>query len=233
MGINGLVPTFAGDEEANALLKNDGLAFLLAVIADYSVPAERAWSLPYLLKQRLGHLSADTIADMNPFDLADVMKQKPVLHRFPTDVAVYIVAACRRLRTLGINASELWKEGQTSKQIATAFEGFTGVAQKKSSMATNILVRDMGVQVADYENMDVSYDVMVRRVFLRTGLVAKDTLPEVLSAARALNPSYPGALDLPAWYIGRNWCQPSAPRCGDCAIGVVCKKLTHLDASSV
>ena len=33
----------------------------------------------------------------------------------------------------------------------------------------------------------------------------------MVAAARALNPDRPGAFDLPAWDIGRRWCQARGP----------------------
>jgi hypothetical protein len=48
--------TFTPHPEANALIINNPFAFLLAVIFDQGIPAERAWRAPYDMMQRLGHL---------------------------------------------------------------------------------------------------------------------------------------------------------------------------------
>jgi hypothetical protein len=53
---------FTANAEANALLKSDPFAFLLAVLFDQNVPAERAWLAPLLLRERLGHLDPEKIA---------------------------------------------------------------------------------------------------------------------------------------------------------------------------
>jgi len=43
-------------------------------------------------------------------------------------------------------------------------------------------------------------------------------------AARALYPDRPGALDLPAWDIGRRWCRPAAPDCPACPLNRACPR---------
>lgn len=53
----GAVARFTPDEAANALIHNDPFAFLIAVICDQGIIAERAWAAPYELRRRLGHTS--------------------------------------------------------------------------------------------------------------------------------------------------------------------------------
>ena len=88
-----------------------------------------------------------------------------------------------------------------------------------------ILARDLGKPLRDMSGSDIAYDVHVRRVFLRTGLVERDDVNLMVAAARALNPDRPGALDLPAWDIGRRWCRPANPDCLACPLNHVCPRL--------
>ena len=53
-------------------------------------------------------------------------------------------------------------------------------------MAVEILRRHFGVELTGAEAGRVAYDVHVRRVFLRAGLVERDTPADVAAAARAL-----------------------------------------------
>jgi hypothetical protein len=52
---SGTVP-FTADAAADALIREDPFAFLLAVISGMGIQAERAWALPYLMGTRLGYL---------------------------------------------------------------------------------------------------------------------------------------------------------------------------------
>ena len=92
-------------------------------------------------------------------------------------------------------------------------------------MATNILIRDLKVNSQDRSGIDISYDIHIRRVFLRTGLVEKDDKNEMIEIARRLNPEYPGVLDLPAWIVGRTWRHPNNPNHEDCPLRDVCPKI--------
>jgi hypothetical protein len=62
----GAVVRLTPDEAANALVHNDPFAFLIAVICDQGIVAERAWAAPYELRRRLGHLDPYRMAAEPP-----------------------------------------------------------------------------------------------------------------------------------------------------------------------
>jgi endonuclease III len=77
----------------------------------------------------------------------------------------------------------------------------------------------------DRRTMDIKPDAHTCRVLFRLG-VAKDTsTTAAIEAARWLSPEYPGEVDGPLWLIGRRWCRPAAPRCGECPAGEACGKV--------
>jgi endonuclease III len=49
-----------------------------------------------------------------------------------------------------------------------------------------------------------------------------------VDVGRRLHPERPGALDFPAWEIGRQWCDARAPRCDPCPLSGVCPRLVSL-----
>lgn len=57
-----------------------------------------------------------------------------------------------------------------------------------------LLVRDKGVYVKDAHIIDIAYDIHVRRVFLRIGLVRSDTLEQVTEVAKLIYPDFQGNL---------------------------------------
>lgn len=215
------------DSEANRLLADSPFAFLLAVIADYGIPAERAWLLPSRLRAKLGHLDPERIAAMDKSELETVIRSIPGGHRFPGEVAKFFIAASKKVVSLYEGqAAGIWA-GRTAHDAYLHLSAFLGIGQKKASMAVNILCRDLGwltPQSAELKTIDVSYDIHVRRVFLRLGLVESDTMHEILQAARDLSPEYPGKLDLGAWYVGRTWCRPTRPDCVGCRLAEACPK---------
>jgi endonuclease III len=218
---------FTPDEKANALILSNPLAYLFAVILDQGIKAERAWEIPYILKQRLGTIDIHKLALISDKKIISAFNQLPKLHRFPKTMALRIKKASQLVidRYSG-KAENIWNDTPSSFELHHRFEEFAGIGQKKASMATNILVKDFNIKVKDKRGIDISYDIHIRRVLLRTGLIESDTMETVVNTARALNPEYPGIIDGPCWRIGRMYCHPTLPSCNRCPIEKVCEKRT-------
>jgi uncharacterized HhH-GPD family protein len=215
---------FTPNEHANELLRKDPFAFLLAVIMDQGIAAERAWLGPYLLKRRLGHLDPQRIArDQGAVHAA--VNKAPKLHRYVENIPRWLsLAGGRVVSEYGGDAKTIWSDEPTADELQRRFDAFTGIGQKKAAMAVEILERDLGVKVRDLHRSDIAYDVHLRRVFLRTRLADRDDRDHMISVARRLNPTRPGALDMPTWLIGRGWCHPGVPNCESCPLTTVCPK---------
>jgi endonuclease-3 len=217
---------FTCDTKADKLAQEDSNAFLFAAILDQGIDAERVWAIPLELRNRLGHLDPKKIARMSARKLEKCFGSAPKLHRFWRTMA-------RRIRNgsvliqekYGGDAKNIWKDKPESRAVYRRLIEFDGIGQKKASMVTNILFRDLGADLKGPSGIDVSYDEMVRRTFVRTSLVKRDTMRDIINAARSLNPEYPGELDYPAWLIGRKWCLANNPKCNECFLSDVCPKV--------
>lgn len=219
--------------EADALVKSSPEAFLLGVLFTQGVPAERAWAGPFLLRQRLGHLDLRRLAtERGAVD--EAVCRRPALHRFKHTLAGWISDASERLlECYGGDASAIWADAPTAIELTERLSAFRGVGRKKAAMAVEILSRHFGVEVRDLECGSVAYDVQVRRVFLRTGLVDRDTPGDIARAASEACPDAPGSLDLATWLVGRQWCHPRRPLCDECRLGAVCPRLTERSVAGV
>ncbi|GAB4281724.1 MAG: hypothetical protein Kow0056_17290 [Coriobacteriia bacterium] len=217
--------SFTDIEAADALVKSDPNAFLLAVLFTQGIPAERAWAGPFLLRERLGHLDLERLASEQEA-VAEAVACPPALHRFVNTLPVWISSAASILvDEWGGDASSLWESADIS-EVLERLERFPGIGRKKAAMAAEILARHFGVPL-DREGGRVAYDVQVRRVFLRSGLASDDSPRSIEEAAVRCCPEAPGLLDLPAWTIGRRWCRPSKPQCDDCPLGDVCPRFVE------
>ncbi|MBO4140358.1 hypothetical protein J5U46_09410 [Micromonospora tulbaghiae] len=220
----GTPPRFTPHPEANTLILSDPFAFLLAVIFDQGIPAERAWKAPYDLRQRLGHLDPARMT-AEPEQVRAAVAQPRALHRFVNNMPGWLVAAAIIIvNEYGGDASRIWADEPRATDLATRLRRFPGIAQKKSAMAVEILARDLAVPIRELSGTDIAYDVHVRRVFLRTRLAERDDLDHMVEVARWLHPERPGELDFPAWLIGRRWCGPGTPDCGTCPLRSICPK---------
>jgi uncharacterized HhH-GPD family protein len=217
-----------GDRDAFAL--SDPFAFLVAVLLDQSMPAERAWLAPATIRDRVGHLDPTRLIEQ-PAKVRTAFSTVPKPYRYPRIGAKWVLAAAQVVvDEYGGDASAIWRGRPSASQLRERLEAFKGIGQKKAAMAVEILARDLKVPIVGPEGSDVAFDIHVRRVFLRARLVSRDRLWDVISAARALNPEHPAALDLPAWMIGRRWCRPQKPICGQCPIAWACPGATAVVA---
>lgn len=224
--------SFTGRPEADEVLR-DANAFLIGVLFTQGVQAERAWSGPFLLMQRLGTLDLGYLAT-HPAEVRDAVQQPPMLHRFKETVPVWIVKAAERLITqYGGDAANLWPAGSTVTEVVGRLTEFEGIGRKKAVMTTAILSRHFGVELSHREGGRVAYDVHIRRVFMRSGLADEDSAEAIEAAAVRACPDAPDTLDLPAWLIGRQTCRPTSPQCDRCRLGVVCPQRTWFNPAGV
>lgn len=121
------------------------------------------------------------------------------------------------------NAENIWKN-EIASEIVSSLEHFKGISHKKAPLGTLILVRNVNADILDKENIDIAYDIHIRRLFLRLGLVDNDVQEEVLAEARKLYPEFPGRLTTAFWTLGREVCRPTEPSCLICPLYQFCDK---------
>lgn len=219
--------------DANALLESSANAFLLGMLFTQGIPAERAWAGPFLLSERLGTLDLDFLAG-HAAEVRAAVQTQPMLHRFKETLPGWIVSAAEKVvAEYSGDAANIWPAGATVLDVTERLSAFRGIGRKKAVMGVEILVRHFGVELVGRECGQVAYDVQVRRVFLRSGLVDIDSREAIEAAAAAACPEAPGTLDLPAWLIGRETCRPKAPRCNECRLGAVCPRLIERNVRGV
>lgn len=177
------------------MIKGDSNAFLFGLIADQSVRAETAWSLPYRLAQRLGHFEIpEMVYSSSVGEFQRLLKEKPALHRYPGNIGKYLWLAAEKLVNEYEGLAENIWTGVPAREIVRRLEAFSGISHKKASLACLLLIRDLGLDVPDKENVDIAYDIHIRRIFVRAGFCEEDSLKNVTEAARKLYPEFPGYL---------------------------------------
>jgi endonuclease-3 len=209
--------------QANALLNDlagHPHAFVLACLCDRQDSAVRVWRIPYLLGERIGSVEFEDLASLSASEIALAMSSPEPLHRYSGTMADVVYRGLQRIaEQYAGDASTLWAGNPPSAALILGFLGFYGAGVKIASMASNILVRELKVPVSDKYSLDVSPDAHVRRVFTRIGLITDGASEEeIMYSARAVSPEYPGVLDLGAWEVGRQWCRPTGPKCGECTL---------------
>ncbi len=217
---------YSGDPLADRFLRENSFAFLLGVIADQQVKAERAWKLPMLLSHRLDHLHPAILTRMNEGELAAVIGRTPALHRFTHTMARWFLTAAHRVQhEYAGQAQRIWNDTHSAVVITKRLRAFTGISQKKAAMMVKMLVRDSFVRVDDLSAIDLPNDLHIRRVLLRTGVATTDSEEAIVDAGRAMHPSYPGFLDDSIWLVGRRYCHATKPDHTGCPLSSACPQL--------
>jgi len=218
---------FTKNREADDLLNdlsNHPHAFVLACVMDRQIKAEKAWIIPHKVREKLGSFDFRILRKLPQKQIYRLMTKPEPLHRFPEEMSRNFYEAVNLIADrYANNASNIWHDRPSSAELVYRFLEFRGVGQKIGTMAANILVRYFKIDLSDYYSIDISVDVQVRRVLARLDLVAPDdSIERIVYRALALYPEFPGLLDFPAWKIGREWCRPIEPICGECYMQAIC-----------
>lgn len=134
--------------EANELLTGNPLALLIGMVLDQQDKLEKAFSAPYVLSQRLGHVpTAPELADFDPEALIAIFATPPALHRFPKAMAGRVQAVCRLLvEQYDGDAAKLWTGVGSGAELLKRVAALPGFGQQKSQIFTALLGKQYGIQ---------------------------------------------------------------------------------------
>jgi len=146
---------FTGDPKADEYLVSDPLALLIGMVLDQQVPLEKAFSGPWLLRERLGtELDAARIAAMPPAEFAALFIEKPALHRFPGSMAARVQDLCRLLvQDYGGSASAVWTNAATGDELLRRVKALPGFGDRKARVFVALLGKQLGVRPKGWEQV--------------------------------------------------------------------------------
>lgn len=209
-------------------------AFMLGVMFDRSINADRAWEAAEWINDSLGNPENVTILWK---ELKKLPKQnltgflrygyggKSFHRHYKTFAKQLPEAADIILAKYDGDPRKIWNNQRDVSKVRGRFEQLPGIGSALSRMAVLILARNYGM-LGGFEalsQLDVKPDIHVKRVFNRSGLISQSaTENDAIEIARKLHPKFPGALDAPAFEIGVKWCRPTKRKCEECPISDVC-----------
>jgi uncharacterized HhH-GPD family protein len=137
---------FTDSETANALIASDPLALLIGFALDQQVSVQKAFSGPLALKERLGTLDADALADA---DLEPVFRQKPAIHRFPGSMAKRVHELAVHVRdNYDGDAARVWTEAGDSADLRANIAALPGFGEMKVKSLAAVLANRFDVEAA-------------------------------------------------------------------------------------
>jgi len=137
---------YTGNPDADQLLASDALALLIGFALDQQVTVQKAFSGPWDLRQRLGHLDAAKIAATDPAELDRVFRERPALHRFPGSMAGKVQALCAAIaKDYGNDAGRIWREARDGADLRARLLALPGIGEMKARTILAVLGKQLGV----------------------------------------------------------------------------------------
>ena len=123
---------FTEIDDADRLLAEDPLALLIGLALDQQVTVQKAFSGPWELRRRLGHLDARRIADTDPDELDRVFRERPAIHRFPGSMATKVAALCAAVADgYDGDAARIWLEASDAADLRVRLNRLPGFGDMK------------------------------------------------------------------------------------------------------
>jgi len=136
-----------GDKAADKLLNTNPNALLLGMLLDQQVPMEWAFTGPQTLKQRLGHLDPEKIAQMDEEEFVSICCEKPAIHRFPGSMGKRVHQVCMALvDDYKGNAANIWKGVDEGNEVYARLKALPGYGEEKSRIFVALLGKTQGVE---------------------------------------------------------------------------------------
>ena len=133
--------------EADALLDREPLALVIGMVLDQQIPLEKAFSSPWVLAERLGHVpDAAEIAGMDEDTLVAIFTKPPALHRFPGSMAKRVQAMCRAVAEQYDNdVTNVWSTAVTGTDLLARIAALPGFGKQKAQIFVALLGKQYGV----------------------------------------------------------------------------------------
>jgi uncharacterized HhH-GPD family protein len=137
---------FTDSDEANELIASDPMALLIGFALDQQVPVQKAFSGPFVLKERLGAIDADSLAAA---DLEPLFRSKPAIHRFPGAMAERVHALAVHLRDhYDGDAARVWTDAGNSAELRANIEALPGFGEMKVKALGAVLAKRFDIVAA-------------------------------------------------------------------------------------
>jgi uncharacterized HhH-GPD family protein len=143
-----------GKPAADRLLRKDGTALLIGMLLDQQVPMEWAFTGPFTITERLGHLDPKRIAAMRVDKFVSICCEKPAIHRFPAAMAKRIHELCQVLATeYGNDGANVWKGVDDASELYKRLRTFPGFGDEKARIFVALLAKRFGIEPEGWQRV--------------------------------------------------------------------------------
>ncbi|MFE9404397.1 HhH-GPD-type base excision DNA repair protein [Streptomyces sp. NPDC006530] len=150
----------AQQPEADELLGRSPLAALVGMLLDQQIPMEWAFCGPYTIAQRMrvDDLDAGAIAAYDPEAFAELLREKPAVHRYPGSMAKRIQQLCGFLvEEYGGDAAGVWTGVASGAELLSRLKALPGFGEQKAKIFLALLGKQLGVRPSGWREAAGAY----------------------------------------------------------------------------
>ena len=147
------------DAEADRLLSDNPLALMIGMLLDQQVAMELAFAGPLKVQQRVGEVTAEGIAAVDPDDFVAAFKQTPAVHRFPGSMAERVQTLCREIvDQWDGDASKIWtQDSPDGKTVLKRLNSLPGFGDQKAKIFLALLGKQCGFEGEGWREVSAPY----------------------------------------------------------------------------
>lgn len=147
-----------GEPAADRVLDEYPLALLIGMMLDQQYPMEHAFRGAWKVLERFGSLDPNAIATADPAEFAAVCSVPPAIHRYPKAMASRMQELAAIVRdTYDSDASKLWAEATTGKELNARVQALPGFGKQKSKIFVAFLAKQIDVRPPGWEQIAGDY----------------------------------------------------------------------------
>lgn len=145
---------FTGDADADRLLASEPMALLMGFLLDQQVTVQKAFSGPLELRRRVGTLDPALLLAMDPAELDAAFRERPALHRFPSDMARRTRALAQALvDAYAGDAERVWTDASDARDLKRRLLALPGMGAMKADGLVAVLIKRFGLRPAGWEEV--------------------------------------------------------------------------------
>ena len=143
---------YTDDAAANALLVDDPFALLVGIVLYQQVPIETAFVGPSRVRDRIGGLDPQLIAEMDPEALEAAFKEPPAVHRFPGNMAKRVQGVAAYVATeYDGDTSAIWTDVDDADELVRRLKKLPGFGDYKARIYLAVLAQRFGIRPDGWE----------------------------------------------------------------------------------
>jgi len=176
-----------GDTASDALLSENSFGLLIGMLLDQQVAMELAFAGPAKIRDRIGTLEPQAIAEFDPDAFVEVFRTSPAVHRYPGSMAARTQSVAEAIvRDWNGDTESIWTDGSPNGlEILRRLKALPGFGEQKAKIFLALLGKQRNLTAPGWREAAGAYgdEGCFRSV---ADIVDADTLARVRETKKAI-----------------------------------------------